>query len=49
MDGAGKTDGRGKTCVQSLVQKKNPEGKRQLGRHARAWEDSIKTDLKKIR
>jgi hypothetical protein len=26
-----------------------PEGKRQLGRSRRRWEDSIKTDLKEMR
>ena len=26
-----------------------PEGKRQLGRHTRRWEDNIKMDLQEVR
>jgi hypothetical protein len=41
------THGEKRNAYRVLVEK--PEGKRQLGRPRRMWEDNIKTDLREIR
>jgi hypothetical protein len=46
MGGACSTYGGEEKLIQGLVGK--PEGKRQLGRPRRKWEDNIKMDLQEV-
>ena len=46
MDGAYNTYGESRCIYRVLVGK--PEGKRQLGRRRRRWEDNIKMDLQEV-
>jgi hypothetical protein len=46
MDGASSSDGEGTGVYRVLVGK--PEGKRQLGRPRRRWEDNIKMDVQEV-
>jgi hypothetical protein len=46
MDGSCSAYGKSRGVYRVVVRK--PEGKRQLGRHRRRWEDNIKIDLQEV-